>query len=97
MSILQNKELMLTDTKYQYMKACGTLVRSAIIRESTLLMVVMIYKIKNIVVIYIVDNSDALDRLMDQDYGRDSQHNLAGEGTALKTVFGNAYILITIH
>ena len=29
-------------------------------------------------------NLDALDLLMDQDYGRDSQHNLAGEGTAIK-------------
>ena len=46
---------------------------------------------------YIVDNSDTLDQLMDQDHGRDSQHNLVGDGTALKSVFGNAYILITLH
>ena len=33
---------------------------------------------------YIVHNSDAVDQLMDQDHGRDSQHKLAGEGTAIK-------------
>ena len=36
---------------------------------------------------YTVDNSDTVDQLMDQNLGRDSQHKLAGEGTAIKLCF----------